>query len=110
MHESKRKRLQKKGWRIGDAKEFLGLSDEESEYIDLKLKLSKALKETRRRQGLTQVQAARVLRSSQSRIAKMEAGDPSVSADILIRALFAMGTTARELGRVVSSRGQASAI
>jgi len=110
MHESKRKRLQKKGWRIGDAKEFLGLSDEESEYIDLKLKLSKALKETRRQQGLTQVQAARVLRSSQSRIAKMEAGDPSVSADILIRALFAMGTTARELGRVVSSRGQASAI
>jgi len=110
MHESKRKRLQKKGWRIGDAKEFLGLSDEESEYIDLKLKLSKALKETRRQQGLTQVQAARVLRSSQSRIAKMEAGDPSVSVDILIRALFAMGTTARELGRVVSSRGQASAI
>ena len=110
MHESKRKRLQKKGWRIGDAKEFLGLSDEESEYIDLKLRLSKALKETRRRQGLTQVQTARVLRSSQSRIAKMEAGDPSVSVDILIRALFAMGTTARELGRVVSSRGQASAI
>ena len=109
MHEAKRKRLQNKGWRIGDAKEFLGLSEDESEYIDLKLRLSKALKNTRRRQGLTQVQAARVLRSSQSRIAKLEAGDPSVSVDLLIRALFAMGTTARELGRVVSSRGHASA-
>ena len=109
MHESKRKRLQGKGWRVGDAKEFLGLSDEESAYIDLKLRLSKALKNTRRRQGLTQVQAARVLQSSQSRVAKMEAGDPTVSVDLLIRALFAMGTTDRELGRVVSSREHASA-
>lgn len=110
MHETKRKRLQEKGWRIGDAKEFLTLSDEESEYIDLKRRLSQALKNTRRRQGLTQVQAARVLRSSQSRIAKMEAGDPSVSVDLLVRSLFALGTTPRELGRVVSSPEQASAI
>ena len=109
MHESKRKRLERKGWRVGGVGEFLGLSDEESEYIELKLKLSRTLKTERRRKGLTQVDAARVLRSSQSRVAKMESGDPSVSVDLLIRALLALGTTPQALGRVVASRARAQA-
>jgi hypothetical protein len=87
MRESKKKRLEKKGWRIGTVEEFLGVSDDESRYIELKLKLSEAFKEERQRQGLTQVEAARVLRSSQSRVAKIEAGDPSVSVDLLTRSL-----------------------
>jgi len=103
MRESKKKLLQKKGWRIGSAGEFLNLNDEESEYIELKLKLSQAFKNKRQQKGLTQVEAARVLRSSQSRIAKMETGDPSVSVDLLIRALLTMGATPKELGRVVGS-------
>ena len=103
MRESKKRRLQKKGWRIGTAKEFLNLSEEEWEYIELKLKLSQAFKSKRREKGLSQVETARVLRSSQSRVAKMEAGDPSVSVDLLIRALLGMGTTAKELGRVFAS-------
>src|SRR5439155_2769322 len=103
MRESKKKLLQKKGWRIGSAGEFLNLNDEESEYIELKLKLSQAFKNKRQQKGLTQVEAARVLRSSQSRIAKMETGDPSVSVDLLIRALLTMGATPKELGRVVGA-------
>jgi len=103
MRESKKKLLQKKGWRIGSAGEFLNLNDEESEYIELKLKLSQAFKNKRQQKGLTQVEAARVLRSSQSRIAKMETGDPSVSVDLLIRALLTMGAPPKELGRVVGS-------
>lgn len=110
MHESKRRRLEKKGWRIGGAKDFLNLSDEEAEYIELKLKLSRAFKNTRQRKGLTQIEVARALRSSQSRVAKMEAGDPSVSVDLLVRGLFAMGTTPKELGRVVGTREHASAL
>ena len=103
MRESKKKLPQKKGWRIGSAGEFLNLNDEESEYIELKLKLSQAFKNKRQQKGLSQVEAARVLRSSQSRIAKMETGDPSVSVDLLIRALLTMGATPKELGRVVGS-------
>ena len=103
MRESKKKRLEKKGWRVASADHFLNLSAEESEYIELKLKLSTALKEKRQQRGLTQVEAARVLRSSQSRIAKMETGDPSVSVDLLIRALLTMGATPKELGRVVGA-------
>ena len=103
MHKSKKRRLEKKGWRVGSAGEFLNLSDEESKYIELKLKLSHAFRNKRQQRGWTQVEAARVLRSSQSRIAKMETGDPSVSVDLLIRALLTMGATPKELGRVVSS-------
>ena len=103
MREAKKKRLEKKGWRVGGPAEFLGLSDEEAEYIELKLRLSQTFRTKRQRKGLTQVEVARVLRSSQSRVAKMEAGDPSVSVDLLVRALYAIGTTPRELGRVVAS-------
>ena len=103
MHESKKRRLEKKGWRVGGASEFLGLSQDESAYVELKLRLSEAVRNTRQRKGLTQIDVARVLQSSQSRVAKMESGDPSVSVDLLIRALFAMGATRRELGRTVGS-------
>ena len=103
MHESKKKRLEKRGWQFGGVDEFLGLSEQESQYIELKLKLSEAFKKERQRKGLTQVEAARALRSSQSRVAKIEAGDPSVSVDLLVRSLFALGTTSRELGRLVAS-------
>jgi len=103
MRDAKKKRLERKGWRIGGPDEFLGLTDEEAEYIELKLRLSQTFRTKRRRKGLTQVEVARALRSSQSRVAKMEAGDPSVSVDLLIRALYALGTTPRELARVVAS-------
>ena len=107
--ESKKKRLEKRGWQVGSVAEFLGLSDEESQYIELKLRLSEAFRKERRRKKLTQVETARVLRSSQSRVAKIEAGDPSVSVDLLIRSLFALGTTSSELGRLVAARDRASA-
>src|SRR5512134_2803627 len=104
MRESKRKRLQAKGWKVGSAKEFLQLSDEEEAYIELRLKLAEGLKARRVEQGLTQVQLAKVVRSSQSRVAKMETGDPTVSLDLLVRSLLALGTSDRELARIIARR------
>lgn len=104
MRDEKRRRLEAKGWRIGTAQQFLGLSDEEAAFIDLKLKLARSLRERRRRRRLTQVAMAKLLRSSQSRIAKMEAGDPSVSLDLLVRSLLVLGTSSRELSRIIASR------
>jgi len=97
----KRKRLTKKGWAIGDAKDFLGLSDEEAAYIELKLALSRKLRQRRARKKLTQTQLARMIKSSQSRVAKMEAGDPTVSLDLLIRSLLVLGISQTELARLV---------
>ncbi|MBZ5637587.1 MAG: helix-turn-helix transcriptional regulator [Acidobacteriia bacterium] len=102
MREDKRKRLEAKGWKVGGTKEFLELSAEEAAYIELKLKLADGLRARRRRRRLTQVELARRVRSSQSRVAKMEAGDPSVTLDLLIRSLLALGASNRELARIIS--------
>jgi DNA-binding XRE family transcriptional regulator len=109
VRDEKRKRLEAKGWRIGDAREFLGLTDEEAAYIELKLRLASSLRVRRRRRRLTQAKLARLLRSSQSRVAKMEIGDPSVSLDLLVRSLLALGASAVELSRIISARRPAPA-
>jgi DNA-binding XRE family transcriptional regulator len=102
MKNAKRKRLEAKGWKIGTANEFLNLSREEAGYVELKLVLSKNLQEYRRQKKLTQHALARLLKSSQSRIAKMESGDPSVSLDLLVRSLFALGASKKRLARMLS--------
>ena len=104
MHEDKRRRLEAKGWKVGTAQEFLHLSTEEAAYIDLKARLAIGLRERRRSRSLTQGDLAKRLQSRQSRIAKMEAGDPSVSLDLLIRSLLILGTSRRELLRIISAR------
>lgn len=104
MRKQKRRRLEAHGWRVGTAREFLRLSAEEAAYIDLKVRLAIGLRERRARGSLTQAALAQRLRSSQSRIAKMEAGDPSVSLDLLIRSLLVLGTSRRELSRIISAR------
>ena len=105
MRESKRKRLTAKGWKIGSAAEFLGLSPEEAAYIELKLRLADGLRKRRLKSDLTQQELAKAVRSSQSRVAKMEAGDPTVSVDLLVRSLLALGATRREVARIISSSG-----
>ena len=102
MLKAKRERLEKKGWKVGSAEEFLGLSPEEAAYIDLKLRLGAVLLKHRKKDHLTQVELARRISSSQSRVAKMESGDPSVSLDLLIRSLLALGASHQDLARAIS--------
>lgn len=102
MREAKRKRLESKGWKVGSASEFLNLSPEESAYIEMKLELAEGLRAHRERHNLTQVELARLVKSSQSRVAKMEAGDPSVSLDLLVRSLLALGASRRAVTKVIS--------
>ena len=102
MRENKRKRLETKGWKVGTTKEFLGLTRDEETFIELRLKLAEGLKARRVRSRLTQIDLAKAVKSSQSRVAKMEAGDPSVSLDLLVRSLIALGTSSKELGRMIA--------
>ena len=102
MRQNKRKRLEAKGWKVGTTKEFLGLTRDEETFIELRLKLAEGLKTLRVRRRLTQIDLAKAVQSSQSRVAKMEAGDPSVSLDLLVRSLIALGTSSKELGRMIS--------
>jgi DNA-binding XRE family transcriptional regulator len=102
MDARKKKRLEEAGWRVGSTQEFLGLSSAEAAYIELKIALSDKLKERRQRQQVTQQKLAQLLGSSQSRVAKMEAGDPTVSLDLLLRALFALGATRRDVAKAIA--------
>ena len=100
--EEKKKRLEAGGWKMGNAEDFLGLSPAESEYIDVKLALSRKLKEVRSQKNLSQIEAAKILKTSQSRIVKMEKGDASVSTDLLLKGLFSLGVKKKNLAKILS--------
>jgi DNA-binding XRE family transcriptional regulator len=101
MKTSKRKRLVARGWAVGGAQELLGLTDEEAAIIELRLNLAGNLRARRQQSRLSQEELARRIGSSQSRIAKMEAGDASVSIELLLRALLHLGATRRQLGQMI---------
>jgi len=102
MKSDKKKILESKGWKIGDTAEFLKLSPEEAAYVELKIILSKKIHTTRVQKKLTQIQLAQLIKSSQSRVAKMEAGDPSVSLDLLIRSLFLLGASRKTIAQTIA--------
>ena len=101
MDEKKRQLLEQAGWKVGSAEEFLELSPEEADYIELKLALGFSLRQMRASKNMTQAELAAMLRSSQSRVAKMEAGDPTVSLDLLVRSLMSLGVNRETLARLI---------
>jgi hypothetical protein len=90
MKTDKLKRLQAVGWKVGSAEDFLQLNEEEARLVALKL---------------SQIDLAQRMKSSQSRIAKIEAGDPSVSLDLIVRALIASGATTRDTQAAFTANG-----
>ena len=104
MTIAKRRKLQKLGYRVTDTQEFLGLSDQEMELIELKISLIQKLREVRKDRMLSQKQLARLLGSSQSRVAMLERGAPDVSLDLICRSLIALGVPRREIGKAIGSR------
>jgi len=103
MKTEKRKRLEAKGWRVGSSEEFLGLTPREATIIDMKLTLADCLRESRRKQNLTQTELAQRIGSSQSRVAKMEAGERAISFDMFFHALLNVGTTPQKIGKLFSN-------
>ena len=103
MHASKQTKLEAAGYSVGDAADFLGLSSEEAALIDLKVKLSQQLVELRKKAKVSQTVLAKMIGSSQSRVAKMEACDPSVSMDLMFKAAFALGADQAKLTKLVTA-------
>ena len=104
MKNSKRKKLHRAGFKVGTVQEFLGLSDEEMALIDLKIRLIEMLKAVRKSAGITQHALARLIGSSQSRVAKMEAADSDVTLDLICKALFALGVSHQDIGKKIASK------
>ena len=104
MDRQTRQKLEKKGWKVGTVSDFLELSPEETLLVEIKLALSRSLKE-RRQALMTQADLADRIHSSQPRIAKAENGEESVSIELLIRAILATGASPRDIGQVIASVG-----
>jgi len=102
MDATKKRRLREAGWRTGSVAQFLDLTKEEEELVEMKLRLSNLVKTARKRKRISQLKLAERLGSSQSRVAKIEAADASVSLDLLMRAGLATGATRRELARAIA--------
>lgn len=102
MKNSKKNKLIKSGWQVGDVKAFLNLSDEDVALIEIKHRLAKLVREKRGDKKITQVALAELLSSSQSRVAKLEKGSLDVSLDLIVRALFSMGISNKELGKIIA--------
>jgi hypothetical protein len=101
MKREMKARLEAAGWKVGDAADFLALSDEERALVETRLALAEGVRQRRRRQRLTQMELARHLGSSQSRVAKIEAADASVSLDLMVRSLFRLGASKEEIARLI---------
>lgn len=101
MKKSKKEKLERAGWKVGSAKDFLNLTGEELALIELKRALIHQLAETRKTNNITQTRLAKMINSSQSRVAKMEAGSPDVTLDLLIKALFALGATRKQIAKAI---------
>ena len=101
MRNDKRRRLERAGWAVGDAGDFLGLSADERRFVDVKLALADGLRRRREQLGLTQTQVAERFGSSQSRVAKMEAAHRTVSTDLLLKSLFRLGASPKDVARLL---------
>ena len=104
MEKRKQRRLEARGWRIGTTTEFLGLTAEEAALVEMKLRLSQAVKARRKALRLTQAAVAKRLGSSQSRVAKLETGDRTVSIDLLMKALVTLGASPTDVGKALQHR------
>lgn len=102
MDRTRWKSLQKQGWTEGSATDFLELTPEEASYVEIRLRLADLARDLRRASRLTQRQAAERLGSSQSRIAKLEAADPSVSLDLMVRSILSLGGGKQEIAKSVA--------
>jgi len=102
MSKSYRERLEKAGWKVGSAAEFLELSEVEAALVEAKLALGDAVRALRQRGRLSQQALAKRMGSSQSRVAKVENHDPEVSLDLQLRAIFAAHPAAqRDFRRLI---------
>lgn len=103
MEHAKRKKLAADGWKVGGAEDLLGLSPPEAALVEVRVRLGHALRRSRAALGLSQEAFARRMGSSQSRVAKMEAGDPTVTVDLILSGLFEAGATTNDVARALST-------
>lgn len=70
----------------------------------MKLALCDAVRSRRTQKRLTQTEFAKLISSSQSRVARIEAGDPSVSIDLVMKSLLRLGATKKDVADLIAAK------
>jgi hypothetical protein len=105
MDRAKQTRLEAAGFAVGAAAELLGLTPAENCLVEARLAISTAIRERRLAASIPQTTLASRMGSSQSRVAKLEAADPTVSLDLMVRGFFETGASLSDLADVLAERG-----
>jgi len=100
MDAAKRKAIEARGWKVGDAADFLEMSPAERALLETRVELALAIRRQREAHNLSQKELGARLKTSQPRVAKIERAAPDVSLDQLVRALTAAG------GKIVVRSGK----
>lgn len=103
MKASKQKKLEAAGWHVGSAADFLELGEAEEMLVNMKLALASEVKTRRKQLKITQEKLAKRIGSSQSRVAKIEVADRTVSLDLLIRSLASLGVSRSQIGKIIGT-------
>jgi ribosome-binding protein aMBF1 (putative translation factor) len=90
-----------KGWTEGTVQELLDLTDAEAAIVEMRLNLAERVRARRRAKGLTQADLAEKIHSTQPRVAKLEQAEGSL--EMLLRALFALGISRKEVAKIFAS-------
>ena len=100
LSAKKRERIKSMGGRVTSAGEWLDLSPEEIAVIDMKIRLGEQIKARRRKKRLSQESLAKLLKTSQGRVSKLEKGQATL--DQLARSLLALGGSSKDVGQTIS--------
>jgi transcriptional regulator with XRE-family HTH domain len=111
INPEKKERLERRGWRLTTAREWLGLTAAEMAVIDARILLANAIRNQRKNSRLSQTELARLMGSNQSRVAKIENLDREVTVDLQLRAIFAANpSAAREFTALINKWGRLTPI
>ena len=103
MDKAKKNKIESNGWKVGDVDQFLGLDSAEMAIVEMKMALAKTLIEKRKQSKITQINMAKLIGSSQSRVAKIEKADPTVSIELMLKSLLRLGTTKKQNSRTYNT-------
>ncbi len=107
----KKERLERRGWKLTTAREWLGLTRAEMAIIDARILLANAIRNQRQNSRLSQAALAKLMGSNQSRVAKIENLDREVTVDLQLRAMFAANPgAAREFTALINKWGRLTPI
>jgi DNA-binding transcriptional regulator YiaG len=95
MNKAQKARMEKAGWKVGTAADVLGLNQAEEALVEAKLSLGDVVRTVRQRMHLSQAGLAKLMGSSQSRVAKVENRDSEISLELQMKAIFAADPSTR---------------